>query len=307
VWLAPFHINCRQVASYRHDRAFLCGDAAHVHSPVGGQGMNTGIQDAHNLSWKLALVQQKRGRAALIDSYSIERHAVGKQVLRNTDIATRLGTLHGIAASVRNHMARIATSVEPVRRRMIQETAELTVDYATSPIVGEHTSSAFGVRIGRADAGEAPTISSRRSFERAPGPGARALDARVGKTRLSKLFDGRRFMLLLCDGRHASDGGYETLVTIAQRVEERYGDLVATFIVTPRADRPTEIPEDIAVLNDTLGELEDRYGAETECLYLIRPDLYVGFRSQPADGPALEAHLAELLLPMGQIYANLGA
>src|SRR5262249_1520412 len=76
VWRGRFRIHCRQVRRYRIGRVFLCGDAAHIHSPVGGQGMNTGIQDAHNLAWKLALVWRGRADDDLLDSYHEERHAV---------------------------------------------------------------------------------------------------------------------------------------------------------------------------------------------------------------------------------------
>ncbi len=78
VWLANFRINERKVSDYRKGRVMLAGDAAHVHSPAGGQGMNTGMQDAFNLAWKLALIERGAGQAEpLLQSYSIERSAVG--------------------------------------------------------------------------------------------------------------------------------------------------------------------------------------------------------------------------------------
>jgi 2-polyprenyl-6-methoxyphenol hydroxylase-like FAD-dependent oxidoreductase len=82
IWLAAFNINERKVADYSAGRAFLTGDAAHVHSPAGGQGMNTGMQDACNLAWKLALVTRGLADAEpLLSSYSLERSEVGRQVL----------------------------------------------------------------------------------------------------------------------------------------------------------------------------------------------------------------------------------
>ncbi len=82
IWLAGFRINGRKVASYRWGRVFLAGDAAHVHSPAGGQGMNTGMQDAFNLAWKLALVVRETCDEHLLDSYSPERSGVGDEVLK---------------------------------------------------------------------------------------------------------------------------------------------------------------------------------------------------------------------------------
>jgi hypothetical protein len=280
----------------------LAGDAAHIHSPIGGQGMNTGIQDAHNLAWKLALVQRGLARTELLDSYQAERHAIGRDVLRQTDVATKLGAVKGLALPIRNALARVISSFEPVRRRIVRGVAELTVGYEKSPIVGEHTSSTLGARLGSPEAAETPTLGSRLAFLTGPKPGTRALDGEVrlagqaASTRLARILEGRLFSLLLFDGRSRTSAGYEALVAIARTVRATFGDGVATFVVTPRNERPSEIPEDLPVLLDVQGELEARYAAQTECLYLVRPDLYVGFRAQPASSEALMAYLHKLLV-----------
>src|SRR6195952_506517 len=93
IWLAGFRINGRKVSNYRWGHAFLLGDAAHVHSPAGGQGMNTGMQDAFNLAWKLALVTRGSCAESLLDSYSAERSAVGNEVLKSAGRLTTIGTL----------------------------------------------------------------------------------------------------------------------------------------------------------------------------------------------------------------------
>ncbi|NED06043.1 FAD-dependent oxidoreductase, partial [Streptomyces sp. SID6648] len=80
-WLSRFHSDERQVPDYRVGRVLLAGDAAHQHSPAGGQGMNTGLQDAANLGWKLAAVHHGRSADALLDTYHAERHPIGKAVL----------------------------------------------------------------------------------------------------------------------------------------------------------------------------------------------------------------------------------
>ncbi|HYV81705.1 MAG TPA: FAD-dependent monooxygenase, partial [Streptosporangiaceae bacterium] len=83
-WASRFTDNTRQAASYRQGRILLAGDAAHVHAPLGGQGLNTGVQDAVNLGWKLAQVVKKTSPPSLLDTYHDERHPVGAQVLQNT-------------------------------------------------------------------------------------------------------------------------------------------------------------------------------------------------------------------------------
>lgn len=104
-WLSRFHCDERQVAQYRYGRVFLAGDAAHVHSPMGGQGMNTGIQDAVNLAWKLDAVLAGAPDDVL-DTYQSERHPIGKRVLRQSGMMARGVTLHPrIARAIRNFLA----------------------------------------------------------------------------------------------------------------------------------------------------------------------------------------------------------
>jgi len=93
VWLARFRLHHRQADRYRRGPLLIAGDAAHIHSPAGGQGMNTGIQDAFNLAWKLGLVIHDRSPASLLDSYNEEREPVAKMVLNLTDRLTRMATL----------------------------------------------------------------------------------------------------------------------------------------------------------------------------------------------------------------------
>src|SRR5688572_17121430 len=89
-WFSTYRIHHRAAERFRDRRCFLLGDAAHIHSPVGGQGMNTGLQDAHNLAWKLALVVQGRAAPALLDSYEAERIPVARRLLATTDRAFQL-------------------------------------------------------------------------------------------------------------------------------------------------------------------------------------------------------------------------
>ncbi len=138
VGLGAFRIHSRQVERYRVDRIFVAGDAAHIHSPVGGQGMNTGMQDAHNLAWKLALVHRGRARPVLLDSYDAERRPIARRVLRATDFATRLGILDsGVARGLRNTAGRVASRIDWLRRRVAHEMSELSVDYRSGPLTSD--------------------------------------------------------------------------------------------------------------------------------------------------------------------------
>jgi 2-polyprenyl-6-methoxyphenol hydroxylase-like FAD-dependent oxidoreductase len=151
-WLARFRIHARQVSRYRVGRVLLAGDAAHIHSPAGGQGMNLGLQDAHNLGWKLALVQEG-APDALLDSYELERHPVAGQVLRATDAATRLGTVaNPVARRLRDAAVGLLSRWPAVTDRIVRSVAELDVAYAGSPIV-LHDAVGTGPRAGERPAG----------------------------------------------------------------------------------------------------------------------------------------------------------
>ncbi|GJD74685.1 FAD-dependent monooxygenase [Methylobacterium goesingense] len=135
VWLTNFRINERKVAEYRRGRIFLAGDAAHIHSPAGGQGMNTGMQDAVNLAWKLAMVVRGQAGECLLESYSPERSAVGDMVLRNASRLTDLATLSNPAAqAARNLALRFLLGLHAVRDKMATQMSEIEIAYADSPL-----------------------------------------------------------------------------------------------------------------------------------------------------------------------------
>jgi 2-polyprenyl-6-methoxyphenol hydroxylase-like FAD-dependent oxidoreductase len=137
IWLAGFRINGRKVANYRWGRVFLAGDAAHVHSPAGGQGMNTGMQDAFNLAWKLALVVHEKSGEHLLDSYSVERSGVGDEVLKGAARLTAVGTMRNpIAQSIRNLAGHMILGLPPVRHAFADTMTEVSIGYPNSPING---------------------------------------------------------------------------------------------------------------------------------------------------------------------------
>ncbi|MBW4022364.1 MAG: NAD(P)-binding protein [Proteobacteria bacterium] len=135
VWLTTFRVQERKVEEYRVGRVFLAGDAAHVHSPAGGQGMNTGMQDAINLAWKLAMAAKGTGGPALLDSYSPERSAVGDMVLRNATRLTDMATLANPAAqTMRNLAMRFVMGLHAMREKLASEMSETGIAYGDSPL-----------------------------------------------------------------------------------------------------------------------------------------------------------------------------
>ncbi|HEX8796846.1 MAG TPA: FAD-dependent monooxygenase [Polyangiaceae bacterium] len=294
-WVASFRIHRRIVPHYRVGRCFVAGDAAHIHSPVGGQGMNTGMQDAFNLAWKLALVVHGAARESLLDSYEAERRPVAAATLTGTDLATKVVTLRNpVAREVRNRLAGYLSSLEIVQRRMLAQASEVAIDYRSSPIIDEHRAPVARATVGKR-VGEGPTLGDWMDFGAAPHPGDRAPDVRIDEaTSLHTLLRHTKSTLLLFDGSAPTPEGYANLADIARRVRERWSAHVEPVVVVPRGERPKGLPEGERVLLDSSRALHRRYGAGSECLYLLRPDGYVGFRSQPAAWKPLEEHLASI-------------
>ncbi|HGL4259820.1 FAD-dependent monooxygenase [Burkholderia dolosa] len=157
IWLAGFRINGRKVTRYRWGRAFLCGDAAHVHSPAGGQGMNTGMQDAFNLAWKLALFAHGHATEALLDSFSPERSYVGDQVLKNAERLTLVGTTRNpVVRTVRDVVGHVMLGVASVQNRFADTMTETTIGYPDSPLNAGSASGLDGPEPGQRILGDRP-------------------------------------------------------------------------------------------------------------------------------------------------------
>jgi 2-polyprenyl-6-methoxyphenol hydroxylase-like FAD-dependent oxidoreductase len=297
-WVSSFRIHRRVVGAFRAGRCFLAGDAAHIHSPAGGQGMNTGIQDAYNLAWKLGLVAAGAAGEALLDSYNAERRPVATDVLRGTDWLTRVVTLRSpVGEAIRNHLAATLSEFEFVQRRATQGLSELRVGYRGSPIVAEDRASLVRSLW---PAGHGPGLGAYLDFGAAPHPGDRVPDVPLhpasggGPSRLFEVLHGPRHKLLTFEGASRPDDFRGRMEAIAGLVRDRFANLIDPFIVI-HSDAPTEaLPAGLAPLSDSSGLLHRRFGAGSDCLYLIRPDGYVGYRAQPADADRLDAYLRRL-------------
>jgi 2-polyprenyl-6-methoxyphenol hydroxylase-like FAD-dependent oxidoreductase len=250
-WASVFRIHRREAAHFRLNRVFLAGDAAHIHSPVGGQGMNAGIGDAVNLAWKLSLVLANTAGPKLLDSYEAERKPVDEAVIRQTDRATRLVSMHGSATRfVRDHLMSLVTRLPSVEERIGTAVSGISVDYRHSPVVEDHAVGTQGPRAG----------------DRAP-------DALVSKVqggaslRLYDLVAERRHVLLLIEDDSAAD--------LPSAPPEFSEHALAVYRCSASGIQGGE-------LIDCRGEVAARYGM-TPAAYLIRPDGYVGFRCRRSE------------------------
>lgn len=285
-WRSRFRIHYRLCRHYLHGRTLLAGDAVHVHSPFGGQGMNTGIQDAFNLAWKLALVARGRAPQALLKSYEQERRGVAEEVIASTRAATEgvkaLGAAAGSSEAPFERHAEMLIQ-EPVAQAEHRE--ELDLDYRRSPICRQHLDRSSGGRA--AAAGPHAGAQAREA-------GPLLLDGE--HTSLFELMRGGRHLLLLFAGSDDHGAEPKQLEAIAREVERLHGDLITPHVVVAGAPGPGKAPPR-GTLHDLELALQRRFAVSGECLYLIRPDGYIGFRSVPIHLVAFRNYLDALVLP----------
>lgn len=280
VWLANFRINERKVSDYRRGRVMLAGDAAHIHSPAGGQGMNTGMQDAFNLAWKLALVQRGLGQAEpLLGSYSVERSAVGDQVLRAAGAMTTMATLRNpVAQFLRNHIAPVLTSFGFVQDRLKNQLCELSINYRHSPLSAED----WPRTAGGAAAGDRI-------------PDAPLATPAGDQTTLFAALRDRRCAVLLFP--HGADS-LSQLRQAAEESRQRYPDVVAVHVIQRAGENAAPLA-DASVWIDVEGRVHQRLGVHGPAIVLVRPDGYIGYRCQLAGPAKLADYLSRFLLRKG--------
>jgi 2-polyprenyl-6-methoxyphenol hydroxylase-like FAD-dependent oxidoreductase len=306
-WLTWFTISRRSAAQYRNGRAFISGDAAHVHSPVMGQGMNTGMQDALNLAWKLELVEKGIAKPELLDTYQEERHPIGLSLLKSTDAVTKVVTLRNpIAQQVRNRLMPILASQEVVQERACKILSMLGLNYRSSSIVGEYRES-LNHTLGH----PLTDVPAWLEFGHGPSPGDRAPDGEVRTSgagepiRLFEQLRGFTHNILLFAGLQNSTKSITDIEKTLTQLETAYAEFVRCHVILSDSAAQTNAAQ--SVILDIDGRLHHRYGAAHSCLYLIRPDGYVGFRSQPIDLVQLQNHFESALgmLPLTQAISQI--
>ncbi|KIG10547.1 FAD-dependent monooxygenase [Caballeronia concitans] len=279
-WSSTFHVNSRMVDRLRVDRIFLAGDAAHVHSPAGAQGMNTGIQEAFNLGWKIARMLAGGASERLIDTYHAERHPIERDVLRQTSILTQIAEAeHGPMKLLREHVMPALVAIGPMRDAMRRTVSELSINYRKSPLTLERL----------LDGGP-------RAGERAPDARVHVIDGPLGRLPgvgcLYDLHDPGCFSLFLLMNPAGEDdiALAPATITVAHAMRDPDLDGLAQSIeaILPNAVRVWRITD---TSGDGAQSLTDNYGRTRPAFYLVRPDGYIAARGRaPSDVHALLRH-----------------
>jgi 2-polyprenyl-6-methoxyphenol hydroxylase-like FAD-dependent oxidoreductase len=288
-WKTWFTIRQNKARCYRKGHILIAGDAAHSHSPVGGQGMNTGIQDAHNLAWKLALVVRGRASPELLDSYDREREPVARAVLDFTEKLTRVACMRGwFWPRVRTALVNAVIPFGVAQRYGATLLGGLRTQYAESSVVRDDTPGLIEAAL----AGQLP--GSLRRFRAGPCPGSRAphalLDpAQPESSLLAILRQQKHHLLLFSD---PSDQQISApMRQLAASLAHDFDDVMNIYIVAPRALPHPSLVDGAALLFDRGGELRARYHADRPCMFVLRPDGFLGYRNPVIDEARLRRYL----------------
>jgi 2-polyprenyl-6-methoxyphenol hydroxylase-like FAD-dependent oxidoreductase len=273
VWATYFRIHHRHATHYRQGLTFLAGDAAHIHSPAGAQGMNTGIQDAWNLGWKLALVAAGEAHADLLDTYEIERMPVGRGVLRFTDRAYRIATstnpvIRALRTTLAPELVRVALASRRGRALAFRSVAQLAIAYRDSPISQE---------------GQPRLRKGPRAGDRLPNAPVTA-PGRPSTTLHEVLAPGRLHLLLSgpLDAWPASDRACSQLD--CSRIDVHH------LVRQASCD----------ALHDVSGKAHERLGLtepDATAHHLVRPDGHIAYRAAGTDLEGVTTYLSRWGLP----------
>jgi 2-polyprenyl-6-methoxyphenol hydroxylase-like FAD-dependent oxidoreductase len=256
-WISVYHSHHRTVTDFRKGRCFLCGDAAHIHSPVGAQGMNTGLQDAYNLAWKLALMIRNQAKEKLLDTYHAERIVIARNLVKSTDRAFNLvSNKNNSAKFIRLRVLPFALGIGVpffnriafIRRLAFKAISEIGIHYRKSPLSKQDIHSKFP--------------------KAAPKPGDRTPyiknEKNEFKPAVKTVLSGVKFHLLLFLG----DRKYAEVEDMLKGIQRDYPDLL-------------EIQE--VLLSEQTKNMYSAFGITRCGYYLIRPDGYMAFRCNSLD------------------------
>ncbi|AHM59652.1 2-polyprenyl-6-methoxyphenol hydroxylase-like oxidoreductase [Flammeovirgaceae bacterium 311] len=269
-WLSVYKIHARITDQFQKGNIFLAGDAAHVHSPVGGQGMNTGIQDAYNLAWKLKLVLRGLVSPALLASYHEERYTIARTLHNTTDRYFQLMISRGRASdffrlNVFPRLFQLVTKIGWIRNKVFMRVSQLAIHYKSGSL--------------------SKASPHKQFFSNGPKAGERAPYVSVWHAGRATVTHA----LLRCT--------HFTLFVVANAGE---GEPACTPAEVLKAD--TGFPLDVFKLHARENKLfMDAYGVKSRAMFLIRPDGHIAYKSSRIEFSEIRKYLEQLSLDTFQI------
>ncbi|MDX2227865.1 MAG: FAD-dependent monooxygenase [Verrucomicrobiae bacterium] len=287
-WMTEFHCHHRHVNSYSRGRVFIGGDAAHIHSPESGLGMNTGIQDSYNLAWKLAYVRKGIVPPVVLDTYSSERAQVGREVVELSDFSHKVSAQFNILATMfRDSLWRFFSHYYKNNWKEFEKGLQLTVHYHPNLVVENH--------------GATESLKDD-AFEGTAG--TRCIDRNLlpttpdaSPTSLYHLLDPVKFHLLILTGANPTTETHASIKNLISLVEPIREHLRVILVIAGQDSAAfSSCTADLFL--DPAMEFHFTYGAQKGGLFLIRPDAYIGLSTRPIRVPEAEKFLRKLFVKL---------
>jgi len=292
----------RLAPTLRKGHVYLAGDAAHIHTPLAGMGMNLALMDMTNLVWKLALVEKGYAWPKILDSYHVERHTVVQDLARRlVNLETFSPSLKGLARSLCDGLQRFLPNLQALEEQGALQISRLQVDYRASPLVRESQETLLEAMFSQGPGGVG--LKAWRAFRRGLHAGERvpALPwpgrTPPGGTLLDLLADDKHHALIFA-GPQADQSTLENAAQVARAIQTRgpgVGQVVPHLVVD---DQSPEIPPGLIVglevIRDPGHQLTRDLGYQSSGVCVIRPDGHLGFHGQPAEFGPLQEWLADI-------------
>jgi 2-polyprenyl-6-methoxyphenol hydroxylase-like FAD-dependent oxidoreductase len=263
-WFTDYRLHHRMADKFREQRCFLTGDAAHIHSPVGAQGMNTGLQDAYNLAWKLAGVVNRKFKESILDSYAAERIPVAKDLLRTTDrVFTVIMSHNWLVGLFKKWMLpgflKWAWGKEEIREALFKRVSQISISYRDS-IINLHMSQATKIKAG-------DRLPYLKVFD----------EKKQEETDLHEWCTKPGFTLIVLGKLSEPD-----LFTLAKWITQKYASML-NFYYLPQSVKNKAVFEAF--------EISENQGKSL----IIRPDMHIGFMNDKIDMVLMDNYLRNLV------------
>lgn len=254
-WISPFWIHGKLAEQLHKGPIFLAGDAAHIHSPAGGQGMNMGLQDAYNLAWKIALVIKEKAKPSLLESYQLERYPIVKDAVDQNEYFTKialyddnfLGKLQKFTEELEHEQSHLAQTVG-------NQITQLNIQYQESPII------------------------DYSSFADLLKPGQRAPDIKVDQKTLYRHFNNTQHHILIFAGVNPKDEVLGKMKSLQAELNQVFTGLIKTHVVFKE-----QVEGFNNIIVDANFNIHKAYCIKTTGVYVIRPDTYIGLAQETLD------------------------
>lgn len=267
-WTSSFWVHGKIAEHMRKGPIFLAGDAGHIHSPAGGQGMNTGIQDAYNLAWKLALVIKEKAKPSLLESYQIERYPVMKEAVDQNEYFTKLALFDDNFLSKLQKFSQELSNNSHVdlEKEFGNQLTLLNIQYKDSPIINyEHTSNLVQ-------------------------PGQRAPDVSLGQTTLYHYLSNIQHNILLFTGSDPTKETMEKINQLQKSLANQYSDLIKSYVVYK-----DQLSGSSTTIVDANWNVHKSYHIKNSAIFIIRPDTYISYYSEDLSIESIEKFLRTYL------------